>query len=552
MSAAGPRPPRSAALLLGLGMVAGALRLGHPLAAFDEGFLLVGAERLLHGELPYRDFYALYPPGQYAIVALLFSLFGVQALVVRLYCLVVRAVVAWLLYRIAHRLAGPAPAIAAWAGAVAWTSAFGDFGLTTYPALALVLAALLKLLGAIDGEPGRAASGRALAASGCLLALAAFFRHDLAAYGLLAGLPLLREAARRGGWRAVAFGFGAPLAAVFAALSVPLLALVPWSALAFELFQYPATSYSAMRGLPYPPLVAVPPPFAALGLLRGFAAATPGIPFLMPPALAVALLLVVFRARPSRPPEPADRTARAGAFALAVLALFAANLARVRSDIAHAVPSVVVGFAVGAILVERLLRERGRARLVLAGIATLLALQTALPAVGVLASSQLRSLPLVVRGAADPARASNLYAGAAARDVAAWLRENVPAGERIFVGCGRHDRIFANEPILYFLSGRRPGSRYHALDPGVATTAAAQEEIVRDLERHRVRFVVLSTRLDRRREPNGSARSSGVTRLDDALRERYRPVAKFAPWYVVLRRTAPWQRDDGSPAEGRD
>jgi hypothetical protein len=545
------QPPRPAALLLGLALLAGALRLGRPLAPFDEGFLLVGAERLLHGELPYRDFYALYPPGQYAVVALLFSLFGVEALVLRLYCLAVRAVVAWLVYRITHRLAGPAAAIAAWAGAVAWSGAIGDFGLTTYPALALVLAALLRLLAAADGEPASATTRRALVTGAALLALAAFVRHDLAAYGLFASLPLLREAARRGGWRLVARRFASPLAAAFAALAVPLLALAPWSALAFELFVYPATSYSAMRGLPYPPLAAMPPPFAALGVLRGLAAATPGVPFLMPPVFALALLLITFRQRPPGARGDADRTARSGVLAIAALALLAANLARVRSDLMHAAPSVVVGFAVGAILVERLLRERGRLRLAVAAVAAGLAAQTALPAVAVLASSPPGQLRPGAIAAADPARASNLYAGAAAREVASWLRENAPPDERIFVGCGRHDRIFANEPILYTLSGRLPGTRYHALDPGVATTASAQAEIVGELERHRVRFVVLSTRFDGRREPNGSARSSGVRQLDEALRERYRPVAEFRPWYVVLRRTAPWTSGDAPAAAER-
>jgi hypothetical protein len=55
-----------------------------------------------------------------------------------------------------------------------------------------------------------------------------------------------------------------------------------------------------------------------------------------------------------------------------------------------------------------------------------------------------------------------------------------------------------------------------------------------------VRIVVLSTRNDDRREPNGSSRSSGVTVLDDALAELYSPIARLPPWYTVLERTAPW------------
>jgi hypothetical protein len=47
-----------------------------PVARYDEGVLLSGAHRLLAGELPYRDFWTIYGPGQFAVVAALFGLAG--------------------------------------------------------------------------------------------------------------------------------------------------------------------------------------------------------------------------------------------------------------------------------------------------------------------------------------------------------------------------------------------------------------------------------------------------------------------------------------------
>lgn len=50
----------------------------------DEGIVLQGAQRILRGELPYRDFFTFYTPGSYYLTALLFELFGSSLLVARL------------------------------------------------------------------------------------------------------------------------------------------------------------------------------------------------------------------------------------------------------------------------------------------------------------------------------------------------------------------------------------------------------------------------------------------------------------------------------------
>ncbi|HEV2492785.1 MAG TPA: hypothetical protein VG204_06890 [Terriglobia bacterium] len=49
----------------------------------DEGIVLAGAQRVLLGQVPYRDFFSFYTPGSYYLVALLFRLFGSSILVGR-------------------------------------------------------------------------------------------------------------------------------------------------------------------------------------------------------------------------------------------------------------------------------------------------------------------------------------------------------------------------------------------------------------------------------------------------------------------------------------
>ena len=58
---------------------------------YDEGFIVVGAQRVLDGEIPYRDFWNLYAPGQLYAVAGLFRLFGSSILTEELWDVAIRA-----------------------------------------------------------------------------------------------------------------------------------------------------------------------------------------------------------------------------------------------------------------------------------------------------------------------------------------------------------------------------------------------------------------------------------------------------------------------------
>jgi hypothetical protein len=49
----------------------------------DEGLTLVGAERVLNGAVPYRDFFSFFTPGSYYWFALQFKIFGDSILVAR-------------------------------------------------------------------------------------------------------------------------------------------------------------------------------------------------------------------------------------------------------------------------------------------------------------------------------------------------------------------------------------------------------------------------------------------------------------------------------------
>ena len=85
----------------------------------DEGLVLQAGRRIADGQLPYRDFYANYGPGQYYVVGGLDALFGPSLLTWRIVRVALDATVAVLAYAIARRDA-PAPlALGAWLTAAA-------------------------------------------------------------------------------------------------------------------------------------------------------------------------------------------------------------------------------------------------------------------------------------------------------------------------------------------------------------------------------------------------------------------------------------------------
>ena len=99
-----------------------------------------------------------------------------------------------------------------------------------------------------------------------------------------------------------------------------------------------------------------------------------------------------------------------------------------------------------------------------------------------------------------------------------------------------HDQIYVNDIGFYFLADRLSATRYHELHTGVATTLPVQIEITKELEDHKVNWVVLRN-IEHYYEPNASSLSSGVVHLDNYLNLNYRPVAKFGNYSILKRST---------------
>src|SRR5262249_60771523 len=102
---------------------------------YDEGLVLFGAVRVLHGDVPYRDFYANYGPAQFYVLDGLFKVFGPSILVGRVWDLVIKAMSVTLAYGILRRLGGQGIALIGSAFTLIWLAALGFHGYPIFPCL---------------------------------------------------------------------------------------------------------------------------------------------------------------------------------------------------------------------------------------------------------------------------------------------------------------------------------------------------------------------------------------------------------------------------------
>jgi hypothetical protein len=103
--------------------------------SFDEGLILFGSTRVLSGDMPYRDFYANYGPGQFYVLAALFKVFGPSVLVERLWDLLIRSCTVLVIYLIVAGAWNRPRAKFVAVLTCMWLSYFQFYGYSVFPCL---------------------------------------------------------------------------------------------------------------------------------------------------------------------------------------------------------------------------------------------------------------------------------------------------------------------------------------------------------------------------------------------------------------------------------
>ncbi len=154
------------------------------LTPLDDGWFLDLGARVARGEVPYKDFYVLAPPGSFYAFSALNLCFGPTLLPSRILWLIAGVVMAAVLARIGRTTLPPF--LSGIAGASAVIGTFPSILTVPYYWMSNVfgVCALAILLASADGSPARR-----LRLAGVLLIIALFFKHNTAAY-VGAGLTL--------------------------------------------------------------------------------------------------------------------------------------------------------------------------------------------------------------------------------------------------------------------------------------------------------------------------------------------------------------------------
>jgi hypothetical protein len=495
-------------LFTGAALICGAAAM-YGIQPNDEGLMLQAAARIADGQVPYRDFWWFYPPGQPALLGGLWALFGPSLLEWKIVRALACGTVALLAWRLARR--GGAPG---WAAGGAWLVATLALAYPSGPhpfpvTLALCLGALLCL-----ERP---------ALAGALTGVAAFWRLEFAAY---LALGILIAYAVRGGARRDAARYAGAATAVAAVLFAPFVVLAGPGDAFDLLIRYPVVDFPDYQSLPFPLDYDGPLNTDSLG---GFLedSAESLLLFYLPLALVLALAgaLAAGALR--------FRRAEWWRIAVAVFALGMLHYLLARTDAFHTAPLAVM---IAVLAAWSAPPRRPPAFAVAAGVAlagAAFALVEGADRAWLLVRGGGTPLDLpVADGALVPERTARELETAVRA-----IRARVPPGEPIYVVPRRSDLVTAGNPLLYVLAERPNPTRYDIQAPGVVTSAPVQRELVADLQRSRPRVVVRDTSpATATPEPNAAGRSTGVTLLDDYLARAYRPVERHGPLVLLERR----------------
>ena len=521
---------------------------------YDEGFAMFGSTRVLNGDVPYKDFWAIYPPGQFYILAGIIKLFGANLLNARIFDTLIRFLMVIGVFLITKRLAPPRLAFLAALIAGLMLASAGFYSYAVFPAMTLGLWSIITWL--VYTEKRHKAW---LVLSGVLLGISTIIRWDIGTY---AGISLLAA-----GYLALLTpGLNRPLSGdpqgsfqlvtLFKPIKDLMWVWVPmvtiallgyawiglqsgWKNLFEQVFYFPTSVLHSVRWLPYPSLI--PPDLVGSATLYDMQIPIFNFPsedwfrFYLPIltlGIAVVLLVISFLKDGTRLNQ--------GYFTLIALTLFGGllfNQALSRYDLIHVTPASILTFIIAAAFIQQFSSKRMATWVKNCLVALVIGLTILYfaPSLKELLSSLDSAAPWGCYSSLKIAGCVSL--GKDEEQAAEFLQANTLPSEPIFVGNQKHDRIFINDIGLYYLAGRESGTRYHELYPGVATTLPVQTEIALEIGLKDVKWIALVKIWDSN-EPNKSALSSGVTYLDDYLRSHYLPVTEFGNYQILKRVTA--------------
>jgi hypothetical protein len=521
---------------------------------YDEGIALTGAMRVAAGQIPHRDFYFIYGPAEVYILAGLFKVFGPSLLVERLFDLLIKALLAASVYAIVSSYCRRTIAVFASAVTVLWLLGMGVFGLAITPVSLCNLVGSALLLPVFVGR----VSSRRMLAAGAVSGAASLFRYDtgvalLVIHACVISIAVrLRSKGASNTLRSFVSTFwpyllGFTLLVILPALYY--LYVAPLGPLFHDVILFPSKYYHRGRDLPFPPLY-----------LRGLE----NLGIYLPIAIAGMSLYALLEGHRlaganSAPAEEILQERRwqgvLVTFGLLLVVMYLKGLVRV------ALVQMYLAIIPSIILVAVLYDHRSafsRPVRILNGCLFWLSLIAAswsgLHEIRLLqikhSSVAERILPFKKDASLDTqadwcGRRNPLTDGLCFLPeddrihAIEFIRAHTQPGQSLYVGLRHHDQVIANDNIIYFATQRLPATHWSHFDPDLQNRYDIQTQMTHELEQNKPPYIVLDAEYDSVREPNDSAKSSGVTLLDDYIHDKYWLAETYGVLSIWQRRSSP-------------
>ena len=516
---------------------------------YDEAIMLTGSMQVAAGLLPHRDFYALYGPAGFYILAALFKLFGQSVLIERLLDLLFRALIVASVYTIVSAYLRRSIAV--------WTSAatfFWLYGLLTAVAgTAVVPVSFLILISTALIIPlfSTNISKRRVFAAGALAAATGLFRYDSGVALFVVHTCIVVTAIWlrcKANKVSALFSTFWPYLLGFMVIILPpaiyYLSVSPLDPLLFDVVQFPHKYFYRSRNTPFP----------LIGF-KSFDNVSIYLPIFVIALSFYSFAINSFNAIKAEENQLNRQTEKLNGyfFSFALLALAMYSKVLVRTAVTNSFLSAIPTLLLVAALYQQRLTFRRSIRVFIVALASLSVMAPAWSAARELKNtlkvhlSVAQSLWGSVRGTEPQAKTAWCKSvNAATRGLCflpsddeiqtiQFIDVHTSPDQKFFVAVSKNDKIFANDMLIYFASQRLPATTWAEFDADLQNQTAIQKQMIQDLEHSRPPYIVLDSEFEKTQEPNDSALSSGVTLLDDYISNNYRPIQTFGVFAIRKR-----------------
>lgn len=512
---------------------------------YDEGIALTESMRVMAGKIPHRDFYFSYGPAQLYILAALFKLFGTSILVERLYGLFIESLLITSVYAIASVYCRRSIALCASLVTLFWLLALltDAGGSTTIPL------SLINLIGIFLVLPLflRNVSRWRLLVVGATAGLATLFRYDtgIALLGIDACIIAVAVYLRISGTSNRLRAFGSafwPCLLGFVSLTLPpaiyYFSVAPLHPLIYDIFLFPSKYYYRGRALPFPPVT-----------LKQIDNSTIYSILVICVIAIYVLLRQHFLARsgdrPNHQETPKQRSWQGFLIAFTLLTLAMYFKGFVRISLIQLYLSIIPALLVLAILFEHKAEFVPAIRVSIVCLAALFVFSAAWCSLRKMRDMYVQHSSLLGEVLSPPGKMLSplemnwcKIANPLTRGICflpdddhiqtiEFIDAHTQPGQPLFVGLTRHDKIYANDNLIYFATQRLPATGWSQFEPDLQNQYGIQVEMVHELKTNIPPYIVRDSEFDQSHEPNDSDKSSGVTLLDDFLRNQYQQVQAF-------------------------